>query len=47
MPGVPIRDTEGFLADPYRALVDSHPARHVLHWAPLHTWSDWIRKERG
>jgi UDP-glucose 4-epimerase len=39
MPGVPVRDSGRYHAEPSRALVDTSVARNVLGWQPRYRWS--------
>jgi UDP-glucose 4-epimerase len=39
MPGVPVRDSGRYRAEPYRALVDTSVARNALGWQPRYRWS--------
>jgi UDP-glucose 4-epimerase len=39
-PGVPVRGTERYRADPWRALVDCSVAESVLGWKPRYRWAD-------
>ncbi len=38
LPEVEWRGGDAFVAEPYRALVDTTRARTVLNWTPRHTW---------